>query len=247
MAEDNKQPEKREAQELKITKKKVLLGIVVLIIIFGLSSLGWWKDNPLTWFKNKAQEIKTREKPVYPINNENDQKQYDYLLESLEKTEDYPDLFEPWVNLGRAKSYFKDYDGAIAAYNKANEISPKNTLSWNNLAQLYIDMGNYGEAERCMLRLIENKPTETQVYVDLSYIYEDGRLPGKEGEADKILLSGLAVEDNQTSSTLMSALAAYYERQHNYAEAIKWYEKMLAINPDRQATKDKIERLKSKL
>lgn len=45
----------------------------------------------------------------------------------------------------------------------------------------------------------------------------------------------------------MSALAAYYEDQKNYSEAIKWYQQMLEINPNNEAVKKAVAELKGKL
>ncbi len=238
MTQTNQNPISEE-HEVKLTKKHLIIGLVILIAIAFISTFGWWRGNPTTWFKGSDKT-----KPTYQLNNDDDKKWYESLQQNLTELEDYPNSFGALVGIARARAYFKDYEEAIKMYQEANKISPKNNLAWANLGYLYIDLGKYEEAEKCLLQAIKNKPTEVGYYVDLSLMYYEKM--GKKDKAEQILLQGLSNDLNKNSGTLMSALASYYEKEGNNAEALKWYGKMLEINPDNQAVKEKIEELKGK-
>lgn len=226
-----------EQYEIKLTKKHIIGGAVVLIVIIVISIFGWWRGNI---FGQKPPVSQAN----YQLNNDQDQQHYDSLQNGLEMLNDYPDSFEARVNIARERAYFRDYDEAIKMYQQANEVSPKNTLAWGNLAFLFFDLGRFDEAEACYLQAIKNKPTEVGFYIDLSQMYYEKM--DKPQEAKDILLQGLSYDLNKKSGTLMSALANYYEIERNYSEALKWYQKMLEVNPDNDAVKGKVEELMAK-
>lgn len=227
-----------EQYEVKLTKKHIIGGAVVLVAIIFISTFGWWRSG---FFGEKDSPSGAN----YQLNNDSDKQHFDLLQKALGNLEDYPDSFETIVNIARERAYFKDYEEAIKMYRQANAVSPKNTLAWGNLAFLFFDLGRFGEAEECYLQAIANKPTEVGFYVDLSkmYIEKMNNRPATE----KLLLQGLANEENKKSGTLMSALADFYEADRNYVEALKWYRKMLEVNPDNDAVRGKIEELSGKL
>jgi len=237
----NMDPNQQPEQSFKLTKKHILTGVTLLIAILLISSLGWWEENPWHKLTNLFKQNETQEEK-YKIVTEEDQQWYDKLQQAEEELNDYPDNFTPRIDLARAVAYFKDYDRAVKLYQEANTISPKNDLAWNNLGNVYFEMGKYAMAENCFLRVIENKPTHIDAYVTLSYLYRNELKD--QNRAANILMQG--IEANPNDASLVSNLAQYYYKQKNYQEAVKWYEELVRINPS-QAARDELAKAKSML
>ena len=134
-----------------------------------------------------------------------------------------------WNRLGTIKKVIGDYQGAEAAWLKANEINPKNSISFAALGELYgFELKQPVKAEQMYLIAIANEPDEMNWYLNLS----------------EILLKGLQALPGNV--TLTANLATYYKDINDIPRAIEWYEKLLKISPGNEAAKQDLAALKAK-
>ena len=156
-----------------------------------------------------------------------------------------PDAFNSWIQLGLFKKTIGDYEGARDAWEYAGIIRPLNDLSFANLGQLYWRyLHLYAQAETSFRTAIKNNPHDPGTYESLSDVYFYS-MKDKAALADDVLLDGLAA--NPKSIDLPKALARLYERSGEYANAIEWWQKVLAQDPQNTSIAAMIDALKKKL
>ncbi len=156
-----------------------------------------------------------------------------------------PDFFDGWIQLGLLKKTIGDYEGARDAWEYAGVIRPKNSLSFGNLGELYWRyLHLYPQAEMNFKTSIQKDPHNPAMYVSLSDVYFYS-IKEKSNLADDILLQGIAA--NPTSIDLVKALARLYEKSGQYANAIEWWQKVLATDPNNAGIIATIDALKKKL
>ena len=167
-------------------------------------------------------------------------------LQNFGKTvKENPDFFNGWIQLGLLKKVIGDFEGARDAWEYASLISPKNSLSFANLGELYWRyLHVYPKSEINFKTSIQNDPTSVGTYVSLSDMYFYS-FKEKSDFADDILLQGIAV--NPHSMDLTKALARLYENTKQYAKAIEWWQKVLTNDPKNSDLAATIEGLKKKL
>lgn len=140
--------------------------------------------------------------------------------------------FDLWIQLASLRKLIGDYLGARDALDFANQLAPKNSTGYSILANLYwLELKDYAKAEKNFLKVIENDPSDTDAYRNLSDLYRYSYMQ-KADQADDILLKGL--QSNFDHRDLISYLAAYYRDTGNTAEARKYLEKLLAMTTDPQ-------------
>lgn len=140
--------------------------------------------------------------------------------------------FDLWTQLASLRKLIGDYLGARDALDFANQLGPKNSVGYSMLANLYwSELKDYPKAEKNFLKVIENDPSDTGVYRNLSDLYRYSYTQ-KADQADDILLKGL--QTNLNHRDLISYLAAYYRDTGNTVEARKYLEKLLAMTTDPQ-------------
>ena len=167
-------------------------------------------------------------------------------LQNFGKTvKEHPDFFNGWIQLGLLKKIIGDFEGARDAWEYASLISPKNSLSFANLGELYWRyLRIYPKAEINFKTSIQNNPNDPGTYVSLSDLYFYS-LKEKSDLSDDVLLQGLVA--NPHSMDLTKALARLYERTGQYANAIEWWQKVLVNDPKNTDLAATIEGLKKKL
>ena len=99
------------------------------------------------------------------------------LTASLKKNND---LFGDWVELGLYRRLLGDYGGAAAAWEYAGAIRPKNSVSFNNLGDLYTyQIKDKARAEKNYLMALANDPASIMAYEKLyelyRYIFKDDK------------------------------------------------------------------------
>lgn len=144
-----------------------------------------------------------------------------------------PDDFQSWLLLASAKKQVGDYKGAADAWIKVGEISPLNSTSFNNLADLYANFTKeYDKAESAFFKAVENSAGEPQnsgFYRNFYYFY----LYSLEDldRAEAILLEAIRINPN--SSDLLALLGYFYRDERNdNTRAIEYFEKNLELNPE---------------
>lgn len=178
--------------------------------------------------------------------SESDKQDIYRSLQNFGKTvKEKPNFFNGWIQLGLLKKIIGDFEGARDAWEYAGLISPKNSVSFANLGELYWRyLRVYPQAEINFKASIKNDPSDPGTYVSLSELYFYS-LKEKADLADDILLQGIVA--NPQSTDLTKALARLYEKSGQYAKAIEWWQKVLANDPKNTDIAAMIEGLKKKL
>ncbi|MEK9195341.1 MAG: tetratricopeptide repeat protein [Patescibacteria group bacterium] len=178
--------------------------------------------------------------------SESDKQDIYRSLQNFGKTvKEKPNFLNGWIQLGLLKKTIGDFEGARDAWEYASLISPKNSVSFANLGELYWRyLHVYPQAEINFKVSIKNSPSDPGTYVSLSDLYFYS-LKEKSNLADDILLQGIVA--NPQSMDLTKALARLYEKSGQYAQAIEWWQKVLANDPKNSDLAATIEGLKKKL
>ncbi len=150
--------------------------------------------------------------------------------------------FQGVLEIGLIKKNVGDYEGARDAWEYLGKKRPKNSISFGNLGDLYANfLNDPRRAEEAYRTAIENDPQEINYYMGLSEVYRY-RLP--EGEkAEEVLLEGISQTDGDV--TLLNYLAGYYRDKGMIEQAIEYYEKSLAKEPENEAVRRELDRLKT--
>lgn len=131
--------------------------------------------------------------------------------------------FANWIDLGVSRKMAGDYAGAAEAWEYASLLSPDNTLSFDNLGDLYhYDLKEYTKSEQNFLTVISNDPTNQRAYLGLHELYKYSYKTDT-NKAVEILEQGL--KKLPTDTDLMIALATYYKEKNNVEKAIEYYQK----------------------
>lgn len=164
---------------------------------------------------------------------------------AIKMIKDNYDYDLPWLDLGAYRKLIGDYDGAIDAWNFLLKIRPHSYVASNNLGDLYgFILKNYPKAEENFLKSLEENPNNINGYVQLATIYEYW-YKEKSGNVEPLFLAG--IENNPTDVSLKIALAEYYERAGRKADAIKYFEEALKLNPSNVSVSEELAKLKAGL
>jgi tetratricopeptide (TPR) repeat protein len=173
---------------------------------------------------NKAKKIKAIEEVSAKIKA--DYNHLDLLLED-----------------GILRQSIGDYAGAVKIWNFAGEVFPKNYASFQDAGFVQgFYLKDYKASEENYLKSLENDPTNIQIYLDLVDIYNFS------GQAEKIpsfLKIGLKNAGDLNQAPIKILLAKYYAAIKDNANAIKYYEEVLSVDPSNTEVSQEIERLKS--
>ncbi len=155
-----------------------------------------------------------------------------------------PQHFMGFFNLGMiyqmlAEHFNRDTrDDAIAYYKKAIEADPFQAPFHNNLASLYINKGNWGQAIEELYQAYLIKPN------DLNHV---GRLANaylQEGDLEKaIFFSRKAIELNPADPGNYNNLGTVLSKKGMYEEAINSFIKALKIKPQEPVYLDNLTKL----
>lgn len=155
-----------------------------------------------------------------------------------------PDNFSAWMNLGQLKKNVGDYRGAEAIWLHVNEIRPGNSVSFNNLGDLYANFLNeYDKAETQFLIAIENSTGEdigVAYYRSLHDLY----LNQLQDEVKLEQLLVRAIEMIPDSAEFHVLLGQHFERIGDNAKALDSYTTALQYVENKKPIQQDIDRLK---
>lgn len=169
------------------------------------------------------------------------------LLDNLKKAQDSLvnfnfDHLQSVNAVGVYKKSLGDIEGAITAWEYANIIRPKNSLSFSNLAALYhYDLKQYDKAEENYLISLANDPDDINTIRNFFELYYYSIKDN--AKAEGLLLK--SIEENPEAADLHAVLAGFYEDQGDKVRAIEHYKKVLALKPDNEPVKKKVAELES--
>ncbi len=147
------------------------------------------------------------------------------LGEKPQKKDDRVGLF---FELGNLLIADKEYEGAIASYEKAIEIKPDYHQAWNNRGNAQYYLGEYREAIASYEKAIEIKPDYHQAW------YNRGNAQSDLGEYREAIASyekAIQIKPDKDEACYNRGNAQYYLGE--YREAIASYEKAIQIKPDK--------------
>lgn len=148
---------------------------------------------------------------------------------------------DDWIAVGVFKKSFYDYIGARDAWEYAGVLYPDNALSFANLGNLYgFYLYNNIKAELNYKKSITNDPYQTSYYLGLADFYKSV-YTAKKLEAPKVLLEGIGTIKDVN---LVLSLATYYRDIGDKANAVKYYEEVLKMEPNTVGIQDEINLLK---
>lgn len=174
--------------------KKIILALAVLILALGV---GFYIYSDFV--SHRVANIPTEPKTDFGENQQIEQvEQLEYpdldrpltfpsgfpldaqkiIKESVEKLvselKQNPGLFDNWLELGIRRKTIKDYEGAEEAWEYAGAISPLNSVSFNNLGDLYAYyLKDYKKAEENFLTAIKNGPDQVYIYRSFYEFYRN--------------------------------------------------------------------------
>lgn len=129
-------------------------------------------------------------------------------------------------SLGQAYALTDDVETAIAHYQEALSIQPKHEEVYHNLATATLRSGDAAKALNYYMRQLELAPLpETYYNIGVLLMYQ-------ERHKDALLYLQQASERDPHHLGTQLNMAAIYQKQQRYDQAIAHYEKALAIAPD---------------
>lgn len=147
-------------------------------------------------------------------------------------------------DVARLKRLFGDFEGARLAWEYANIIRPKNSLSFSNLAAMYhYDLKDYQKAEENYMVSVANDPDDVPTIRNLFELYRYSLKDDVRAEA--LLLE--SIEVNPEAPDLTALLAGLYAETGRIEKAVEYYEKHLRQNPQNDAARKELDRLKKEL
>lgn len=153
-----------------------------------------------------------------------------------------------------------DWKTADNLWKSTAKVSPNNPKSLNNVAQQYLDEGNFDKAIAELEKAIKLNPNFTHAYHNMGHIYQIkgnydlavryyskaielnpklwqsrsnlGELYVQKGEYDKAL-EQLTVADsiNPNNPEIYHNIGHVYQKKGDFETAFKYYDKVLALNP----------------
>lgn len=228
---------------MKAKKINFLVSLVIFLLVLGGLIYYLWPKNI-----NEEQaklddllEFKIVKNDMAPELLEKYKNEFDKIKEVLIKDHDN---FWALLEIGIVKKYLGDFQGTEAAWLKVNELSPKNSTSFSNLADLYANfIKDYEKAIPMYQIAIANSLGEPKNIMFYRNFYEFYRYYLKNDQkAEDILLEGLA--NNSKSSELLAVLASFYRDNGDKQKALEYFKQALEFDPKNEAIQNEIKKLK---
>jgi len=218
-----------------MTKKtKIIIAVVVIVLIAG--GLLAWK----TWsWQGKMGDLRNYVTSLFSGEEENLPEDIKAAYDALKND---PSDTSAYMKIAAWKKDNGKLEDAIELYEKALEVKPDDTLLLMNSADLYIRNKQYAEAAGAYLKVIEVNPKWLAAYRSLADLYRY-QMPERSGEISVILKKGLEA-NSENELYFVGPLAVYYKDFGPKDEAIRWYERLLELDPENTTAKSELEELK---
>ena len=141
------------------------------------------------------------------------------------------------------KKIVGDYRGAEEIWLYVNQIRPLNSISFNNLGDLYTNfLGEFDKAEEMFKIAIANSTGEPINWIYVRSLFDLYLKTSQPLKAENLILENL--KDQPDNYDLIILLAGLYRDLGQKDKAIKYYQKALELRPDNEAVEREIEALK---
>ncbi len=122
----------------------------------------------------------------------------------------------PYLADGEERLALEDWDGAIAAFQKATAAAPSSAHAQSKLGVAYVHKKQWDEAQACFLRAIQLDPRYAPAHSNLGNVYrERGRLD----EAVACYQKAIAMDPDYWIAH--QNLGIVYKQQNRIAEAVR--------------------------
>lgn len=174
-----------------MAKKIVFLCVLVLLLVGG-GVYVWYTE----FFHPSSYDQNLNGDPFADVHipsgiDENTQKTYQEKIDQTKEAyKNDPNIWETWIAIGNLKRLLKNYEGAIAAYQRSMSIQPNNILGYTNIAHVYEEnLQDYKKAVDYYRLAMNNRVTDPDIYIELGNVlfYK----LHQNAEAEKIYLEGL--------------------------------------------------------
>ncbi|PJE60023.1 MAG: hypothetical protein COU85_00515, partial [Candidatus Portnoybacteria bacterium CG10_big_fil_rev_8_21_14_0_10_44_7] len=141
-------------------------------------------------------------------------------------------IYVRWINIGLLKKRLKDYPGAEAAWLKAIDYNPEQSLAYGNLADFYLfDLGEYQKAEEYYLKVLSMRTDYYGYYHGLASLYRYN-MTEKRDQIEGLML-GAAENLPTEAGNYYMYLSDYFYREGNDLTKSKYYAgKTLEVSPE---------------
>jgi len=220
-----------------MTKKvKIIIVIVVIVLIAGglLAWQTWRWQGKMGDLRNYVVSLFTGEKEELPAD----------IKAAYETLKNDPSDTSAYMKIAAWKRDQGQLKEAIKLYESALEVRPDDTLLLMNIAELYTRNQQYPEAAGAYVKVMESNPKWLAAYRSLADLYRY-QMPERKIEIPSILKRGLEA-NSENELYFVGPLAVYYKDFGPEEEAIRWYERLIELDPTNTTAKNELEELKSK-
>ena len=167
-------------------------------------------------------------------------KHYQEQLPGLKKkVDEKPDDASAHKNYAVALYATGDLKSAQKQYEEATKINDKDAITYNNLGNVYRDLGKTDEAVKSYKKALELDPKSLNTYANLANLQLYSQNDAK--AAIETYQKGLENLPNNTQLQLLLGIA--YEQDGNTEKAKEAYTNILARDADNKAAQANLERL----
>ncbi|MFA5412920.1 MAG: tetratricopeptide repeat protein [Patescibacteria group bacterium] len=221
-----------------MTKKlKIILIVVVFILIAG--GLLVWK----TWnWQGKMGDLRSYVTSLF--SGEKVEELPADVKAAYEALKNDPSNTSAYIKIAAWKRDQGQLADAIKLYESALEVKPDDTLLLMNSAELYTRNEQYAEAAGAYVKVMESNPKWLAAYRSLADLYRY-QMPERKIEIPSILKRGLEA-NSENEIYFVAPLAIYYKDFGPEDEAIRWYERLLELEPGNLTAQKELEELKNK-
>jgi tetratricopeptide (TPR) repeat protein len=153
---------------------------------------------------------------------------YEKALESYRRVEERePRNVEAQRRIADVYDKMDMPDKAIAAFRQAIALEPGYYWTYSQLGALYYFRGNYPQAAEQFRNAIARAPGVLQPYINLGGVLSD---LGRDAEAEQALFASLRIKETDGALNSLGAIRAFQKRD---AEAVEYYQRAIAGNPNR--------------
>jgi tetratricopeptide (TPR) repeat protein len=146
-----------------------------------------------------------------------------------------PDFAEAWSDLGEARKYLSDDDGALAAFRRAVELNPRDPVAQTRLGSQFLDSGKAHEA---IPHLDEAARLDPQNQSALNGLQRALRQDGQSEKADAVkkqlaalLLERDRTDQNETAALELNNRGAELEKAGDVKGALEKYRAAAKLEP----------------
>ncbi|OGX35709.1 MAG: hypothetical protein A3C36_03140 [Omnitrophica WOR_2 bacterium RIFCSPHIGHO2_02_FULL_52_10] len=131
----------------------------------------------------------------------------------------------PYYNLS---TIYADVDnnvaGAIELLNKALELSPYFSKTYNKLGQIYLQQGEHDKAIELLKTAVKLNPDDPEIYHNFGYVYMQSGFPDK---GEEMYLKAIEIAPNY--APVYHDLAVIYTQSGDYAKAILYCDRAVSM------------------